>query len=250
MGSSRAAGLVLLVPLLAEAEPAQPVLEQDPAFAAEQAFPPYELIFGPDDTLDALSGASAPPLTFETACAPQPDPDRRRRARAILRLDASKRPDNECLARVAYDLDERMRAAAAFAMSRLGTSEALPLLRRLLDADKSWWVRHAAASGLGRVRDPESVVALCRALRFDNRWSVRLQAARSLGEIGGPEAIPALGAALEDPDLGVRAAATLSLGKVGGPAALSPLRSALARERDPYQRRFLDDAVARMMKEP
>lgn len=85
---------------------------------------------------------------------------------------------------------EELRAAAVFALSRIGTEDALVQVRASLD-DPGAVVRTAAARALGLARDHNAVDKLIKIVQSD-RDPVCRQAATALGQIGDDRAIPAL----------------------------------------------------------
>src|SRR5690606_21226753 len=85
-----------------------------------------------------------------------------------------------------------------FALSRIGTEEAIAAVRNALK-DNSVEVRTAASRCLGLARDRASVDLLMQLVQQDSA-SVRRQAATALGQIGDPRCIPALINAASDPD--------------------------------------------------
>jgi HEAT repeat protein len=95
-----------------------------------------------------------------------------------------------------------------------------PLIQALGDSD--WDVRAAAAWALGKLGDPRAVPALIQALR-DRSENVRFAAAWALGDLGDPQAVPALIKALGDGWDAVRFAAAWALGDLGDPQAVPPL---------------------------
>jgi putative membrane-bound dehydrogenase-like protein len=87
------------------------------------------------------------------------------------------------------------RTRAVFALSRIGTPEALAGVRTGL-ADPDLQVRVAAARGAGLAMDRQAVSKLQELVRQDEP-AVRRQAATALGQIGEAQAVPALLAAAE-----------------------------------------------------
>jgi HEAT repeat protein len=131
--------------------------------------------------------------------------------------ERSVRPIGELLA----DPDETVRAVAARALARTGTSEAAPILAGTLD-DPSELTRLRVAENLERIGRPavEPLVEVLESSRGANEGPLHgpIQAARVLGQLRASEARPALGeAALRGKDVNLRAQATLALGKVGDP---------------------------------
>lgn len=123
-----------------------------------------------------------------------------RRMRAIRRI--SRRDGNLMLPEIADALDDsdpRLRREALLALGRLGTPEALDLLR--------WYV-------------------------YDPDAAVRAQSVEAIAQCGAPDHADLLRRALHDPDSRVRRAAVEALGKAGDRAAVTDLRNLLADERD------------------
>ena len=85
---------------------------------------------------------------------------------------------------------EEMRAAGIFALSRIGTPNAMIGVRSGL-IDPSAVVRTSAARALGLAKDKLSVDKLMELVQKD-RFAVRRQAATALGQIGDKRAVPAL----------------------------------------------------------
>ena len=145
----------------------------------------------------------------------------------------------------ATDVDTR--AAAVFAMHRIGSPSARDAIRRALQ-DRDIAVRTAAARSIGLARDATALPELLRLVTTDVP-AVRRQAATALEQLGRAEAVPALlqaarapadrfiehavihaliglresaplVSALESPDASVRRAALIALDQMRG----SPLR--------------------------
>ncbi len=87
-------------------------------------------------------------------------------------------------------VNEEMRTAGIFALSRIGTPNALREVRTGL-IDPSMVVRTSAARVLGLAKNKEAVDKLMELVQKD-RYSVRRQAATALGQIGDKRAVPAL----------------------------------------------------------
>jgi MFS family permease len=123
-----------------------------------------------------------------------------RRARALRRI--SHGDGNVLLPEIAAALDDpdlRIRREALLALGRIGTPEALDLLR---------WYLH----------EPDAVL--------------RAQSVEAIGQAEVPDRGSLLKRALRDPDSRVRRAAVDALGRAGGRDALSELRGLLTDERD------------------
>ena len=114
-----------------------------------------------------------------------------------------------------------VRAAAVFALARIGRTEAV---RKALD-DSGFVVRVAAARMAGMARDREAVPRLMQ-MAVKDHAAARRQAATALGQIGDARAVPALLTAASNPDdRMVEHAVIYSLITLGAPA---PVTSALA----------------------
>ncbi len=120
------------------------------------------------------------------------------RDRAIESLVRAGEPAVPVLAsarRLASDVE--VRAAAVFALHRIGSSSARDAVRAALD-DRAPDVRVAAARAVGLSRDEAALPVLLRAVVTDVP-AVRRQAATALGQIGRREAVPTLLKAAREP---------------------------------------------------
>lgn len=91
-----------------------------------------------------------------------------------------------------------VRAAAVFALAKIGTGRAPEAVRAAL-SDRYFLVRVAAARMVGLARDREAVPRLMQMVERDEP-PVRRQAATALGQIGDPRAVPALVNASANPE--------------------------------------------------
>jgi HEAT repeat protein len=145
--------------------------------------------------------------------------------RLVEAFGAAGAPAVPALIQALGDSDSAVRAAAAWALGKLGDPQAVPALIKALGDWGDWWsedVRAAAAWALGKLGDPQAVPALIQALG-DSDSAVRRAAAEALGAIGDPQAVPALIQALGDRGSDVRRAAAEALGAIGDPQAVPPL---------------------------
>lgn len=94
--------------------------------------------------------------------------------------------------------DPEARAAAVFALFRIGTPKALEAVRAALN-DADFQVRTAAARCAGMAKDGAALDRLMAMVTKDHP-AVRRQAAAALGQIGDKQAVPALLRAAADPD--------------------------------------------------
>ena len=121
--------------------------------------------------------------------------------------------------------DAEARAAAVFALFRIGSAQAQAAVRAALD-DSDFQVRTAAARCAGMARDRAALGRLIEMVKKDHP-AARRQAAAALGQIGDAQAIPALLAAAADPeDRFVEHSIVYSLIALGRPApVLKALRA-------------------------
>jgi hypothetical protein len=143
--------------------------------------------------------------------------------------------------------DERVRRAAAHALSKLGTQPAVQALRTAL-VDPSARVRVQVAGGLGGRKGVKSSTTLTRALDEETDVEVQLAILTALGRLGTPDAVNRLIKAAE-PDgrlfkkkpVAFRVAAVHALGDVRTSAARAVLQS-LANDKE----REVREAVLRV----
>ncbi|GEM_PF-2197464 len=191
----------------------------------------------------ARRGAAEAAYDIAEALRQAPDELTRRAFRdALIALGAPAVPVLEDLLR---DPEDGVRRAAALALGRIGSPEALPALLGALDPryEGASRVRHQAAQALGELGLPEAVPALLETLAADPEGIVRQAAIGALGQIGDPRAAPALRASLEmEKDMLLRAEAALALGRLRGDdmentnARVEALLQALQREEEPLVR--------------
>ncbi len=117
---------------------------------------------------------------------------------------------------------DRVRAAAARALDRIGDAKALPALRAQL-ADPSSTVRVAVLGALTTMKDKQAVPQIVPMLK-DKEPRVRQMALRALRQIGDPSAADAVRAVLkDDKDVHVRAGAVTTLADLLGPKSIKDL---------------------------
>lgn len=115
-----------------------------------------------------------------------------------------------------------VRAAAALAAGELGLPEAVPALRKLLDAERP---PEAAVVAIGLLGAKEAIPALRTLVKGEDR-SLRIAAVEALGRLGCVDAVAEIMALRCEP-VSVRA-----LGRLGGPAAEAALVEALEDDLD------------------
>lgn len=112
------------------------------------------------------------------------------------------------------DGDPGVRRTAAQSLRFLGNPASIPpLLKRALDERETREVRATAFYALGRLRSREALPLLLDCLKAGD---LRKEAAGALGMLGAPEGIDALAALLDDPVEEMRFTAALSLERVAG----------------------------------
>jgi len=112
------------------------------------------------------------------------------------------------------------REQAVWTLARIGTENAMLLLRQTL-ADDDAPVRQAAVHAVGDLRDKESILPLIDLVGHDEP-PIRREAAAALGRLGQAAAVPALLAALAQPtDRMLEHALIYALIEINNPAATS-----------------------------
>ena len=147
-----------------------------------------------------------------------------KRARAAENLGYLSGPEAvDPLKKLLADTDETVRAVAARALARMGTSGAAWALAGILD-DPSGLTRLRVAENLARV-GPLAVEPLVQTLSTQKRQASTM-AAQVLGNLRAAQARPALRwAVLHGEDVNLRAQATLALGKIGNTEDVPTLRA-------------------------
>ena len=130
---------------------------------------------------------------------------------------------------VSEDVNERL--DACLMLGRLGSEEAIPILKERL-RDKSMLLRHSAANALARIGGTEVVVIFKEMVAAGGSEARRIGLA-GLAMTGDPESIELVMVQLDDPDWQVRWSAVYALGKWGARAALPKLKKIA--ETDPYK---------------
>jgi HEAT repeat protein len=118
------------------------------------------------------------------------DPDwRGLAAKSLGELRTAKAVDP--LLRLLAASDPHVRASAATALGKIGSTDALPRLRELALNDEEPFVRSWAIGALGELRDPADV-ELVLPMLLDRSLRVRASAALALGRLGDPRAVEPL----------------------------------------------------------
>ncbi len=120
------------------------------------------------------------------------------------------------LVRALGDLEDEVRAKAAYALGRLGDTRATPYLLEHLLTDPAPFVRARIAGALGQFDEPDVIERLVRSLG-DPAWWVRMRSVEALEQIG-PQAEAPLLVALDDPDPELRMRSAVALERLGVPA--------------------------------
>lgn len=133
-------------------------------------------------------------------------------------------------------LDVRVRRETIRALTRIGGSEAVDILLRIVQKGDPDLRPHALLS-LGAMKNPAAIPTLLQIVEQPDPWvkmaEIKKEAIRALGEIGSTEAVPALQALLKRRKLWrrtlfneLRAAAAFSLGDIGHASAAEALKVA------------------------
>jgi hypothetical protein len=113
-------------------------------------------------------------------------------------------------------------------MTGVGGASAVPVIVRLLQEGLPLALTQSAIDTLGDTQSPAASPILAVYARH-RVLSLRKSAVQALAKTKGPEAVKALGAALSDPDAGVRGAAATALGGLKAHDLLGDLFRALDR---------------------
>ena len=145
--------------------------------------------------------------------------------------------------------DDRVRRAAATALARVGTPEALLALHAAL-RDTAPDVRSQAAAGLGMRKGQKQAVTLSKALDDEQDAEVRIEIIRALGKMGTPDAVQKLidaakaeGWLFKKKPVPYRVAAVRALGEARTPAAIAALKD-LSKDKDREVQEAAIDALA------
>jgi aminopeptidase N len=125
-------------------------------------------------------------------------------------------PVAELKAQLQHDPDPLSRIAAAIALGKKGSLEAVNALTAALQHEPFWGVRAEVAGQLATVKLDQAVDGLLKGLK-DKEPRVRRAVVEALGEVKSPETYKALKTIADkgDPSYYVEAAAIQSFGKVG-----------------------------------
>lgn len=149
----------------------------------------------------------------------------------------------------ALDIVDRRRAIRELSVSALHFTysqkeQASPRVLRLFEEESDETIRRNAAYALSRLRYSPAVPALIDALQKEYSWEVREASAKALGSIGDLSATYALlDAATEDDEIRVRAAAIEALGRLKILSVVDPLLDELQVVREPRLQISIIDAL-------
>jgi len=87
------------------------------------------------------------------------------------------------------DLDHRVRANAAMALQAYGETNALKVIKGMLDSEEVW-MRDAATFALGEIRNKDSAILLVDILKEESKYSICVKAVKGLEQIGGRIVLP------------------------------------------------------------
>jgi HEAT repeat protein len=142
-----------------------------------------------------------------------------------LVLVARANGDSAYLIEALRDADVAARSFAARSLGKLGATESIPALRRLLNAANPR-VRSAGAQALGRLRASEAVPDLISMAQNDPDLAPQTHAIWALAQIGDKRAQSVLVALLKSQSWLVRSGAAWALGLFADSTVLAALRKA------------------------
>ena len=87
------------------------------------------------------------------------------------------------------DPDHRVKANAAMALQSYGETNALKIIKGMIDS-KEVWMRDAATFALGEIRNKDSAVLLAEVLRHEPKYGICVKAVKGLEQIGGRIVLP------------------------------------------------------------
>jgi HEAT repeat protein len=131
------------------------------------------------------------------------------------------------LQRALEDSVASVREDAAYALGRLESEAAVPVLVARLSHDPAPKVREMIAWALGQIESHAGTEALASTALHDDAEDVRAMAVWALGQVSDPSAVPALEQVLHDRSLEVRGRAAWALGTIAPSKAPSGLIAAL-----------------------
>lgn len=132
------------------------------------------------------------------------------------------------LRRALEDSVAAVRVDAAYALGRLESAAAVPVLVARLPHDPAPKVREMIAWALGQIESHAATEVLASTAQHDASEDVRAMAVWALGQIQDPSSVPALEQVLHDASAEVRGRAAWALGTISPSSAPSGLLAALA----------------------
>ena len=87
------------------------------------------------------------------------------------------------------DPDHRVKANAAMALQSYGETNALKIIKGMIDS-KDVWMRDAATFALGEIRNKDSAVLLAEVLRHEPKYGICVKAVKGLEQIGSRIVLP------------------------------------------------------------
>jgi HEAT repeat protein len=141
--------------------------------------------------------------------------------------------------------DERVVAILCDILGQRHQASAVPELAGLLVAG-SPRVRAAAADALAKIGDPNAGEPLMKRLEEEPSIEVRQMLVAALGAVRHAPAIPLLLETVRSPEPVIRGASAWALGELGAREALPLLEELYAKERLPYPRTRLREALLQL----
>jgi HEAT repeat protein/beta-lactamase regulating signal transducer with metallopeptidase domain len=209
--------LAALAPARAEA-PAQPAPQ---SFVRDSVSPRPQTVSHPVERVRSVSST-------RTAVAPAPTPS----PVGAVGVAAMQGKDSTAviaaLKRALEDSVASVREGAAYALGRLESPGAVPVLIARLPHDPAPKVREMIAWALGQIESHAATEALASTAQHDDAEDVRAMAVWALGQVEDAAAVPALEQVLHDRSAEVRGRAAWALGTIAPSKTPSGLIAALS----------------------
>jgi beta-lactamase regulating signal transducer with metallopeptidase domain len=217
-----ALALSLVIPLaaLAPARVEAPALPAVQSAIRDSVTPRPEPSSHPVERATAVS-AKRPPV----APAPTPPPAGAAGMAAVQGKDST--AVIAALRRALEDSVAAVREDAAYALGRLESAAAVPVLVARLSHDPASKVREMIAWALGQIENHSATEALASTAQHDTSEDVRAMAVWALGQVGDAAAVPALAQLLHDASPEVRGRAAWAIGTITPATAPGGLIAAL-----------------------
>jgi HEAT repeat protein/beta-lactamase regulating signal transducer with metallopeptidase domain len=217
-----ALALSLVIPLaaLTPARPAAATVAVDTPSVVDSA--PSRATQPPVLAAARRSSSQAPERSSSRSALPAPPPSLRQ-----SKVGVDSTAVIAALQRALEDSVASVREDAAYALGRLESAAAVPVLIARLPHDPAPKVREMIAWALGQIESHSATEALASTAQHDTSEDVRAMAVWALGQVGDAAAVPALAQVLHDASSEVRGRAAWAIGTITPATAPSGLIAAL-----------------------